>query len=171
LLTLVGIATKYGVEAAMKRVGLWATSVVLLAGAGVLSGGVGYAEDRESNSKKTCSVATLRGTYLFAVDGIAVSGSDHLPFAAAGYEVYDGAGKVSIVISLSQNGEITRNLRVSGTYTVNRDCTSTSTLPEVNEHFDMFVAPDGSMFTFVQTDPGTVFSGSEMRGTAKRVGD
>jgi len=151
---------------------MWATSVVLLAGAGVLSGGAGYAEDRESNSKATtCSVATLRGTYLFAVEGIAVSGSNHLPFAGAGYEVYDGAGKVSIVISLSENGEITRNVRVSGTYTVNRDCTSTSTLPDVNEHFDMFVAPDGSMFTFVQTDPRTVFSGSELRGTAKRVGD
>jgi len=35
----------------------------------------------------------------------------------------------------------------------------------------MFVAPDGSMFTFVETDPGVVFSGFELRGTAKRVGD
>ena len=71
-------------------------------------------------------------------------------------------------ISFSENGEITRNAQISGTYTVNRDCTATSTLLSRNEHFDMFVAPDGSMFTFVSTDPGVVFSGSELRA-AKQV--
>ena len=36
---------------------------------------------------------------------------------------------------------------------------------------DLFIAPDGSMFTFVQTDPSSVTSGVELQGTAKRVGD
>jgi hypothetical protein len=153
----------------MKRVGLWAVGVVLLAGTGVLTAGAGYAGDAETASR-TCSVATLRGTYLFAIEGITVRGTEHLPFAGAGYETYDGAGRVDTVISLSDNGQISRSLRLSGTYTVNRDCTGTSTLPDVNEHFDMFVAPDGSMFTFIQTDPGSVFSATETRVSAKRVG-
>jgi hypothetical protein len=36
-------------------------------------------------------------------------------------------------------------------------------------HYDLFIAPDGSMLTFVQTDPGAVASGFALRGTAKRV--
>jgi hypothetical protein len=35
----------------------------------------------------------------------------------------------------------------------------------------MFIAPDGSMFTFVRTNPEFVSSGFELRGTAKRVGE
>jgi hypothetical protein len=153
------------------RVGLWVAGVGLLAGAGVLSGGAGYAEDTPAADRTTCSVTTLKGTYLLAFEGVRVRGNDRLPFAGAGYEVYDGAGKVNAVISVSENGEIARNVRLYGTYTVNRDCTSTVTYPETNEHFDQFVAPDGSMFTWVQTDRGVVLSAWELRGTAKRVGD
>jgi hypothetical protein len=155
-------------EAVMKRVGLWSAGAILLVGTGVLGGGSAYAKDAGNSGKVTCSVATLRGMYLFAFEGIAVSGGDHLPFAGAGYEVYDGRGNVRVHISFSENGAITRNAQISGTYTVHSDCTGTSTLPSRNEHFDMFVAPDGSMFTYVSTDPGVVFSGSELR-TAKRV--
>jgi hypothetical protein len=154
-------------EAVMKRLGLWTAGAVLLVGTGVLAGGSAPADARNGD-RTTCSVATLRGTYLFAIEGIVVNASQHLPFAGAGYEVYDGRGNVLVHVSLSQNGQITRNVEIPGTYTVDGDCTATSTLPGTEEHFDMFVAPDGSMFTFVSTDPGVVFSGSELR-TAKRV--
>jgi hypothetical protein len=56
-------------------------------------------------------------------------------------------------------------------YTVTADCTGTSTYPDLNAHFDLFIALDGRMFTFLRTDPGFVASGFELRGTAKRVGD
>jgi hypothetical protein len=48
-----------------------------------------------------------------------------------------------------------------------------STVPhqEDGTHFDQFIAPDGSLFTFVQTNPGVVAAGFEPQGTAKRVGD
>jgi hypothetical protein len=154
----------------MKRIGLWAAGAAALVSSGVLSGEPGYAEGTEATSNVTCSVATLRGTYLIAFQGTRVRGNDHLPFAAAGYEVYDSRGSVNAVVSVSDNGEIARNIRISGTYTVNRDCTSTVTYPDTGEHFDMFVAPDGSMFTWIQTDSGVVASAFELRGTAKRVG-
>jgi hypothetical protein len=159
----------------MKRSGMWAAGVVLIllvVGAGVLAGGAGYAEDNGDNggedaSGAKCSEATLNGTYLFAHDGVKIEGSDQLPFANAGYDVFDGNGKVETVSSGNANGEITRKVHDSGTYTVKADCTGTA-----YGAFDLFIAPDGSMFTFVQIKPkSSVTSGFELQAAAKRVGD
>jgi hypothetical protein len=158
----------------MKRSGMWAAGVVLVllvVGAGVLAGGAGYAEDNGDNGDEDagakCSVATLNGTYLFAHDGVKIKGNDQLPFANAGYDVFDGNGKVDTVVSSNANGKITSKAHFSGTYTVKADCTGTA-----GGEFDLFIAPDGSMFTFVQIKPKSkVTSGFELQGTAKRVGD
>jgi hypothetical protein len=101
-----------------------------------------------------------------------ITGGDQVPYAAAGYEVYDGNGKVKGVSSQNFNGEVFRH-EFSGTYTVKADCTATVTYMGGSEpNYDLFIAPDGSMFTFVGTNPPEqVTSGSELRGTAKRVGD
>jgi hypothetical protein len=154
----------------MKRGGLWVAGVAALIGVGLLIGSQGYAQGAEDDSKATCSEATLHGTYLFAYQGVETKENDHVPFASAGYEVYDGKGNVNGVATTSVEGEISRNETFSGTYTVNEDCTSTSTYTD-GTHFDEFIAPDGSMFTFVQTDPGFVASAFELQGTAKRVGN
>jgi hypothetical protein len=70
------------------------------------------------------------------------------------------------------NGKITSMEPFSATYTVKADCTGTTTVEGlVVTHYDLFTAPDGSIITFVQTDPGVVAAGFELRGTAKRVGD
>jgi hypothetical protein len=122
----------------------------------------------EERAKK-CSEATLDGRYLFAFDGVFIEGNDQVPFAVAGYQVFDGNGNAPGVSSFSENGAITRNERIAGTYTVKADCTGTATVD--GNHYDMFIAPDGSMLTFVQTDPGAVASGFALRGAAKRVGD
>jgi hypothetical protein len=153
---------------------MWAAGVVLVLlvlGAGVLAGGAGYAEDNGDNGDEDagakCSEATLDGTYLFAHDGVKIEGNEQLPFANAGYDVFDGNGKVETVSSGNANGEITRKVHDSGTYTVKADCTGTA-----YGAFDLFIAPDGSMFTFVQIKPkSSVTSGFELQGTAKRVGD
>ena len=158
----------------MKRSAIWAAGVVLVllvVGAGVLAGGAGYAEDNGDNGDEDagakCSEATLNGTYLFAHDGVKIEGNDQLPFANAGYDVFDGNGKVETVSSGNANGETFRNDRFSGTYTVKADCTGTA-----YGELDLFIAPDGSMFTFVQIKPkSNVTSGFELQGTAKRVGD
>ena len=158
----------------MKRSGMWAAGVVLVllvVGAGVLAGGAGYAEDNGDNGDEDtgakCSEATLHGTYLFAHDGVVTGGPDKGPFANAGYDVFDGNGKVETVSSSNANGEITRKVHESGTYTVKADCTGTA-----YGELDLFIAPDGSKFTFVQIKPkSSVTSGFELQGTAKRVGD
>jgi hypothetical protein len=158
----------------MNRRGLWAACVVvilLLVGAGALTTvGAGYAKD-EDTSRAKCSEATLHGTYPFAFDGVEIKGNDQLPFAIAGYAVFDGNGKEKGVASSNFNGEVSRREPVSGTYTVKADCTGTLTFADGSQ-IDLFIAPDGSMFTFVQTKPSElVGSGFQPRGTAKRVGD
>jgi hypothetical protein len=166
-----GDDTRGGLER-MNRRGLWAAGVLLLVVGlvGVLAIGTGYAKDETEAAK--CSEATLDGTYLFAADGVAIKGNEQLPFSYAGYEVFDGNGKVNQVISLNINGKkVIRNETISGTYTVKADCTGSSTYSD-GTRYDDFIAPDGSMLTFVQTKPSKwVLAGDEQQVTAKRVGD
>ena len=160
----------------MKRTGLWAAGVVLIllvvvGAAALITVGAGYAKDEDASRAK-CSEATLHGTYPFAFDGVEIKGNnDHAPFAIAGYGVFDGNGKEKSVVSSNFNGEVSRKEPISGTYTVKGDCTGTLTFADGSQ-IDLFIAPDGSMFTFVQTKPSElVGSGFQPRGTAKRVGE
>ncbi len=147
--------------------------VVLLVGVvGVLAIEAGYAKDEneDENAEARCSEATLEGRYLYAFDGHITKGKDRGPFAVAGYQVFDGNGKSKGVSSFSVNGKITENEPFSSTYKVKADCTGTQVVEAaITTEYDLFIAPDGSMYTFVQTDPGTVASGFELRATAKRV--
>ena len=160
----------------MKRSGIWAAGVVLVllvVGAGVLAGGAGYAEDNgdENASRAKCSKATLDGTYLIGQDGVVTTGPLKGPFAIAGMERYDGNGKVKAVASGNFNGDVASQAVLTGTYTVKANCAGTVTYTD-GTRYDLFIAPDGSMFTFVQIKPHEqVTSGFELQGTAKRVGD
>jgi hypothetical protein len=161
----------------MNRTGLWAGGVALIlvvvvgAAALLTTVGAGYAKDEE-NARAKCSEATLHGTYPFAFDGVEIKGNnDQAPFAIAGYAVFDGNGKEKSVVSSNFNGEVSRKEPITGTYTVKGDCTGTLTFADGSQ-IDLFIAPDGSMFTFVQTKPSElVGSGFQPRGTARRVGD
>jgi hypothetical protein len=153
----------------MKRIIVLLTVAALMLG--VLAAGAVYANNEDAAGAK-CSEATLEGRYLFAFDGSITEGKDQGPFAVAGSQVFHGNGKANGVFSSSENGKITRKEPLSVTYTVKADCTGTATVDAIiATHYDMFIAPDGSMFTFVQTDPGVVAEGFELRGTAERVGD
>jgi hypothetical protein len=136
---------------------------------GVLAVGTGFANDEKATGAK-CSEATLKGTYLFAQNGVEIKGNDQRPFAVAGYDVFDGNGEVKGLASGNFNGETFRNEPLSGTYTVKANCTGTFTFTD-GTRYDQFIAPDGSMFTFVRTNPEIVSAGFELRGTAKRVGE
>jgi hypothetical protein len=156
----------------MKRRSLWAAGVVLLVVglAGVLAIETGYAED-ENASRAKCSEATLHGTYLFADDGFVIKDNEKVPFASSGYEVYDGNGHTKGVATTNVNGKITSKETFSGTYTVKADCTGSSTYTD-GTHYDDYIAPDGSMLTYVQTKPSKLVSaGLEQQGSAKRVGE
>ena len=159
----------------MKRYVAALLVVLGLAGVvGVLAVGTGFANDENAAgvhwpSRQECSKATLDGRYLVAYQGIEIRGNNQFPFAVAGYEVYNGNGKVKGVYSVNFNGKAFRNESGSGTYRVKANCTSTATFTD-GTRYDQFIAPDGSKFTFVQTKPSQqVTAGLEPRATAKRV--
>jgi hypothetical protein len=162
----------------MRRRGLWAACVVLLVGVGVLAVGTGFANDK-NDARAKCSEATLHGTYLVAQHGVITeetkTGPPQGPFAVAGREVYDGNGEVEGLFSFNFNGEeVSRNIRADATYIVKANCTGTTTYisERGRDETDLFIAPDGSMFTWVQANPPErVASGFELQGTAQRVGE
>ena len=157
----------------MKRRSLWAAGVVLLLVvglAGVLAIRTGYAEGKNASAPK-CSEATLHGTYLFADSGFVIRDNEKVPFASSGYEVYDGNGHTKGVSTTNVNGKVTSKEPFSGTYTVKADCTGSSTYSD-GTRYDDYIAPDGSMLTYVPTKPSNLVSaGDEKQVTAKRVGD
>jgi hypothetical protein len=137
---------------------------------GVVAVGRGFAYDEKATGAK-CSEATLHGTYLFAQNGVEIKGNDQRPFAIAGYDVFDGNGEVKGHASANFNGKITRSKEpLPGRYSVKANCTGTLTFTN-GTRYDIFIAPDGSMFTFVHTNPELVSAGFEQRGSAKRVGE
>jgi hypothetical protein len=163
----------------MNRKGLWAggLALILLVVVGVAAllstVGAGYAKD-ENASRAKCSVATLKGTYLFAQNGVEIKGNEQRPFALAGFDVFDGDGGVKGVASGNFNGEVFRKDPFTGTYTVKANCTGTVTFRGVGgatTQGDIFIAPDGSKFAFVGTDPESVGASIDEQVTAKRVGE
>ena len=77
---------------------------------------------------KGCSNATLKGTFAYTASGFitappAMAG----PFAGVGTQTFDGNGGTTATATLSQNGNILP-VTITGTYTVNPDCTGTFTI-------------------------------------------
>jgi hypothetical protein len=161
----------------MNRKGLWAGGVALIlvvvgAAALLTPVGAGHAKDGNASSRAKCSNATLKGTYLFAQNGVEIKGDEQRPFALAGYDVFDGNGEVKGVASGNFNGEVFRKDPLTGTYTVKANCTGTVTFRDgAATQGDIFIAPDGSKFAFVRTDPEFVAAGIDEQVTAKRVGE
>jgi hypothetical protein len=147
----------------MRRRRMWLIGVGLLVALGCLSLPWGRAPRAED--VLGCSLATLRGTYIFAYKQFTIENGTQIPAAFAGQEVYDGDGTMTGVYSASVNGQITRNVPYTGTYTVNADCTGTLTTTEElgTFHYDQFVGPKGDEFSWVATDPGIVAAGFERR--------
>ena len=105
-----------------------------------------------------CSVATLKGTYLYSSIGFL----DGKPYAESGREVYDGKGGVELTFSGA--GGATGTMRSS--YSVSADCIGKAVYP-YGQSLVSFISPDGSRFSYIITrGPGerpTALSGWEIR--------
>ena len=102
--------------------------------------------------------ATLNGTYMLRGVGTNVGVG---PTTVVGWLTYDGKGNVvAASMTASVNGTIFTG-PISGPYTVNSDC-SGSVEPS-GGHYSFVVTPDGKEVYWIQTDPGTVSSGTEVR--------
>jgi hypothetical protein len=115
-----------------------------------------------ASSHKTsdnCSLSMLNGRYLFSNDGFIIVGNAQIPIAYAGQETFDGKGPVTGIFTQSVNGQITRSIVYTGTYSVTSHCTGTETTKDTTgavSQVDQFIASDGSSLTHIITDPGVV---------------
>lgn len=120
------------------------------------------AEDlKAADSEALCprGDATLRGTYMSRGGGTVVGVG---PVAFIGTVYFDGKGGITNPFTVSFAGTISRVVG-RATYTVKNDCSATFTTADDTQHFDMRVSPDGSKVDYIETDAGTVISGSASR--------
>jgi hypothetical protein len=103
--------------------------------------------------------ATLHGAYVVFGTGTVVGVG---PVTAVGVETWDGQGNTVATYTASVNGNIFPGITVTGTYSVNPDCTGSNAESD-GSHYNFVVSPDGNSATWIRTDAGTVLSGTETR--------
>ena len=145
--------------ASRARLASWAA--LLVAGEAVTSNAFADDQLQAADSVARCprGDATLRGTYMSSGGGTVVGVG---PVAFIGTVYFDGKGGITNPYTVSFAGTISRVVG-KATYTVKSDCTATFTTADDTQHYDMRVSPDGSRVDFIETDAGTVISGSASR--------
>ena len=109
---------------------------------------------------KGCTNATLRGTYAYTSTGSivappAIAG----PVVEVGTQTFNGGGTTTVTATLSQNGNFVQFNNVTGTYSVNSDCTGTFVLqlaPNFTLHVYFVIVDGGDGFQAIETEPGLV---------------
>jgi hypothetical protein len=76
----------------MKRIGLWGMGIGLISC--VCVGRVEFTYANEKERATTCSLATVKGRYLFATNGtnFPPAATQQTLFARAGYRIFNGDG-------------------------------------------------------------------------------
>lgn len=131
---------------------------------GVLATGLysnAYAQNQttpDSNTPTTCSLETLKGTYIFSSQGL----ENGKPLSASGMMSFDGTGKLVAVATRSI--EQTK-IKDTGTYTLDENCFGTWTLAS-GARADIYVGPTGEHYYQTRVDQNT-----SAGGEARRVSD
>jgi hypothetical protein len=153
----------------MKRVGFWAIGIGLVVTVGLLTMEQGYAAEKDH--ARECTLATLKGRYLFADSGTllppAFGVTEPTPGTDAGFHIFNGDGTGTDTVTLRINGVIVvENFVTPVSYTVNADCTGTVTVPN-GPSFGIFIAPNGEAIAIIATDPGNYVSSIAQRVSRK----
>jgi hypothetical protein len=138
------------------------------AAAGVLAlvGTASAAAPPATRASRSCSKATLKGTYIFYNDGWLVAGGKSKPSSIAGVDHFNGAGTGHSVSTFDVNGKVVNaNSPSTLTYTIKADCIGKIVFDTAGSigRFNMYVSPSGHFFSLVETDPGSVGGGIESR--------
>ena len=114
-----------------------------------------------TNYPAACSNRTLFGTYNYELNGSRDDGK--VLTREAGTEVYDGRGNLNVIASFnSVPGGVGTFQTAHLTYVVYPNCTGVLS-GDRGPYANIFVAPDGSSFTFVSIVQGQQISGQERR--------
>jgi hypothetical protein len=144
-------------------------SIGVLAAAGgalALAGTASASSAAAASSSSSCSDATLSGTYTYGYEGWSVSKSVNSPTSTAGFDHFNGAGSSTGVTTFVDNGVVENNNTAdTSTYKLHADCSGTIVFNIGGSiaHFNIYVSPSGRSFSIIETDPGSVQSGTEAR--------
>jgi hypothetical protein len=117
---------------------------------------------KAQSAQRGCSNASLNGTYAYTGSGTIVSPAAIAgPFAEVGMQTFDGQGHTSATATASQGGNIIQ-FTITGTYTVNPDCTGTLTLQvaPIGITVPVFIVIDNGWneFQAIETSAGVVIT-------------
>jgi len=118
-----------------------------------------------------CSVSTLSGySYGYAAHGLVIAGNGngygrvggYYPFADAGQISFQADGSLSGIDNVNFGGVVTPGLPIVGTYTVNVDCTgsTTMTVGGVDQSLYFVVLQSANQVMFGATPNGLIWSGT-----------
>jgi hypothetical protein len=145
-----------------------AIATVLVAIAGLSFSGT-LAASNDDARVRGCTLATLKGQYLFADAGTLLPPSVPQPTlsAYAGFHVFNGDGTGTDIITGRFDGQITlENVVAPISYSVNADCTGSLTVLG-GPTFSLFIATDGESIATIATDPGSYGANISRRTSRK----
>jgi hypothetical protein len=110
-----------------------------------------------------CSLSSITGTYGFVLTGWVGGTAALVPLATSGYLTANGAGKLTGDGTTVESGSIFPLGGLTGTYTVNANCTGTAAisskaLPTVNVNFVIVAAR--KQLVIIDTDNGSTITGT-----------
>lgn len=109
-----------------------------------------------------CNLASLNGSYGYAISGTVVDNGSATNLAFAGTMTFDGAGNVSGSDITNFGGQALPLETFTGTYKVKGDCTGTYKLDTTESgtltgYFT--IVADGTEIDLVGTEPGAIYAG------------
>src|SRR5690242_7118987 len=116
-------------------------------------------EARDSHTH-SCSDQSLRGNFAYRANGTTLPALQ-LPsqltgaFASSGYAAFDGNGHFTLTATSSFNGVSQGPATITGTYSVNDDCSYTSSASN-GVTFRGVIVDHGRELLILQTTPGVV---------------
>lgn len=113
----------------------------------------------EVKAQSTCTLETIKGTYLFQGNGVVVNEGKVRPYVEAGTWFLDGKGKAAGVISSSIDGvSSTTRQAFTATYELSSECVYT-VVDQFGFKVDLYTTPTGTPMTYFSEG----FSGTQFR--------
>jgi hypothetical protein len=141
-----------------------------LVAAAMAFGTSGTVHAEADNHAHGCSVQTLRGLYVWSLDGYQNFGGNSVPKALLQGIEFHGNGTFTVPFgTVNIGGTIVIDVSGSGgTYTVAADCTGTLSVTD-GPSFKMYIGPGAQQLWIIQTGGGPGDGTGLGVGTATRV--
>jgi hypothetical protein len=136
----------------MKRFASRTPRLILFASAFVL----GILPRAQAGQERNCTNTSLSGSFGYTSMGTLI-GPEAGPFVQVGRQTFDGKGNTSATATTNVSGN-SFPVSISGTYSVNPDCTASMTLnvspAGITVHADFVITLGGTEFRGTVTDTG-----------------